>query len=153
MVYDAQTIHTTVSDYGIKEDFDWDGNTLDKLCFCVKDVLSEDSPKLFYKNWVYNQNTIVIEGIPDKSFFSFVKKVYDYVYENGINLRFPWGAHITAGRFTKQKNSGELSEFFKVMKEAPIIGESKPEFVDVGYFTFNKKRFNFKVHERFNLKS
>ena len=43
------------------------------------------------------------------------------------------------------------SVFFKLMKEAPILGESTPENIDVGYFDFGRNGFKIETYERFKL--
>ncbi len=159
MVYDAKTIHTTISDYGIKEDFAPDKETLDKLSardfypFRKRNPRFKNDnflwPSISYDNWLYNQNTLLVAGRPNEDFFDMVQGVYSSGQETGIQLRMPWGAHITAGRFTEQTTPKELSDFFKLMKEAPVLGTSDPEVVDITCFDFSKGGFKLTTHGTF----
>ena len=151
IVYDAATVHTTISDFGIKESFIPEADTLAKLCNSVRNVVM-NRPTISYGEWLFNQNTVLVAGMPNQAFLEVVQNVHSSAERNGVQLRMPWGAHITANRFTQTKNPTELSDFFKLMKEAPKLGESEPEFIDVGYFEFNMERFLFNIYERFSLK-
>jgi hypothetical protein len=162
MVYDAKTIHTTLSDYGIREDFSPDKTILDKLCGAVRRHMTVEPPKISYAEWLYNQNTMIIAGVPNSEFLQIANQVIAgespyatfkadnrLLSEAGIKLRMPWGAHITAGRFTEQRTPKELSDFFKLIKEAPEIGEGIPPNIDVSYFNFSKEGFKLTTYDRF----
>ncbi len=151
IIYNTKTIHTTISDYGIKEDFVPDKDVLDKLCFFAGRYRVVDQPKISYKEWLYNQNTIIVAGMPNSIFLETAQKIYSLGEKKGVQLRMPWGAHITAGRFTEQTSPKELSDFFKLMKEAPVLGESRPAKIDVAYFNFSPEGFKVTVCERFSL--
>ncbi|MEK6925730.1 MAG: hypothetical protein AABW50_00465 [Nanoarchaeota archaeon] len=151
IVYDSSTIHTTISDFGIKENFIPKKDTLERLCDSVRVVLILNKPIIFYSEWLYNQNTIIVAGTPDKAFLEAAQNIYSSGEKNFVKLRLPWGAHITTDRFTEQKNPEELKDFFKLMKEAPTLEESVPENIDVGYFDFSPKGFDLTVYERFKL--
>jgi len=70
----------------------------------------------------------------------------------GIELNHPsWGAHITTARFTQSKTPAELSDFFKLMESAPIIGKSKPSVIEVSFFKVGDG-LEYQCHERFSLK-
>ena len=152
MVYDSDTIHTTISDFGIKEDFTQNKDILERLCSCVRDVIVQNKPEISYREWLYNQNTVLVAGIPNQAFFNVAQNICSLGEKNRVQLRLPWGAHITAGRFTEQKSPRELSDFLKLMKEAPVLGTSMPEKIDVAYFDFNRDGFKIICYERFKIK-
>ena len=55
--------------------------------------------------------------------------------------------------FYKKRTPEELKDFFTLMKEAPVIGESKPYHLDVGYFEVDKNhKFTFHTCEGFDLR-
>ena len=148
MAYDSKTIHTTISDYNISEIFNPDKNILDNICDSVNSI-AVGKLKIGYNEWLYNQDTVLVAGYPNEIFLDISKSIYWSAIQKGINLRMPWGAHITAGRFTKQKSPNDLSDFFKLMKETPKIGISNPKIIDVGYFSFGKKGFTINTYEKF----
>ena len=69
----------------------------------------------------------------------------------GLRLRRPWGAHMTANRFKERRDPKRLRDFFKLMKEAPVIGKSRPEKLDVGYFILTPDGFDMHIYESFPL--
>jgi len=151
LTYDRDTIHTTISDYGLSEDFEPDQSILRKLCDAVLSM--EESPIIDYTSWLYNPNTVIVAGNPNRQFLEIAEEIKTNAQGKGIELRLPWGAHITANRFTKKKTRNELSDFFKLMQEAPILGKSKPEHLDVGHFKLNKQGFGITTYERFTISS
>ena len=151
IVYDSATIHTTISDFGIKEGFAPEKDILEKLCNSARRVFFKDTPAISYSEWLYNQNTVIVAGMPDETFLEIAQGIYSSGEKNGIKLRMPWGAHITVNRFTEQKSPEELKDFFKLMKEAPVLGKSVPENIDVAYFDFSPKGFKTTTYERFKL--
>lgn len=151
IVYDSETVHTSISDYGLREGFVPEKEVLSSLCDSVKETVTLGRPKINYFSWLYNQNTVIVAGTPDKRFFQMAKGVYSAAEKRGLKLRLPWGSHITANRFTGQRSPKELEDFFRLMDEAPVIGESVSELIDVAYFNFSPQGFKVTVHERFSL--
>jgi len=151
MVYDSATIHTTISDLDVRENFTPQKEILNRLTNSVREVVIIDKPTISYSEWLYNQNTVIVAGVPNQIFSKVSQDVYSSGEKNGVKLRLPWGAHITADRFTEEKNPKELKDFFKLMKEAPVLGESIPENIDVAYFDFSPRGFKITTYERFSL--
>jgi hypothetical protein len=69
--------------------------------------------------------------------------------ERGLELRLPWGAHITASRFTEKKSPEQIKDLLAFLSEkrAVEIGESVPRQIDVGIFVLNKEGFQINVAE------
>ena len=151
IVYDSATVHTTISELGIRELFIPEKNTLEKLCSLVREIVIADKPVVSYSEWLFNQNTVIVAGVPNQGFFDVAQKVYSLGERNNIKLRLPWGAQITANRFTETRTPEELKDFFKLMKESPVLGKSVLETIDVAYFYFNPNGFKITTYERFSL--
>jgi hypothetical protein len=151
IVYDSSMVHTTISDYGIKEGFNLDKKVLDNLCSCVNGAINMERPKLCYLDWLFNQNSVIVAGLPCKEFFEISKYICSLGNSKGIKLRMPWGTHITVSRFLEEKTPEELSDFFKLIKEAPLIGVSNPRQIEVGYFNYGLNGFYLNTYEKFNL--
>ncbi|MDD5192190.1 MAG: hypothetical protein PHH54_00155 [Candidatus Nanoarchaeia archaeon] len=152
IVYDSATVHTTISDLGIKGNFAPEKDTLERLCNSVRGALIVNKPTISYLEWLYNQNTVIVAGMPNQVFLEVAQNVYSSAEGNGVQLRLPWGAHITSNRFAEQKSPEELTDFFKLMNEAPVLGNSVPKNIDVAYFDFSPKGFKTTTYERFSLK-
>ena len=151
LFYDFATIHTTISDLIMGENFTPEKDTLEKLCASVVVAKIVNKPQILYSEWLYNQNTVLAAGIPDQPFFDIIQDVYSLGKQKGLSVRLPWGAHITVSRFLEERKPEELDDFVKLMKEAPILGESTPENIDVGYFDFGRNGFKIETYERFKL--
>ncbi len=116
-----------IIDFEVQDNFSPDVNTLEKLAETVHATgpLSKEVV-LNYEEWFSQQK--------------------------GIQLRLPWEAHLTASRFLEKKPPEVVQELLNFFKNGESLGESKPEFVDVGHFIFTPEGFNYKVYERFNLR-
>lgn len=157
IIYNKSNIHTTISDYNIANDFvpDYAG-ILDKLWTSVKEIKNRGQILINYYRMISTKDSVIMAGIPNENFYNISQAIINNARSSGIELRFPWGAHITLSRFLEKKSPAELAEFFKLMESAPKIGEIKPEFIDVGYFTciptLLGAEFKFiRLEERFKL--
>lgn len=146
--YKAEDLHTTITNHPFEKEED---NLLERLCGGLFNVQNLRSV-ILYDEWLYNENTVIVKGDASKEFYFLSKEVLNKLKENKIELRMPWGAHITATRFKEKMNPKELRGFFKLMREAPQIGASIPQYIDVGIIHLNKEKFNFDVYRRFELK-
>jgi|SRR3989344_1753997 len=157
IAYDAETVHTSISDYMLSDDFKVDKEILEKLGRAANSIKNQPSPVIEYSsadypNWLYNQNSVIIPGIPDGQFLGLTKMVVDGAKQEGMELRLPWGAHITTNRFTQKTSPNELKDFFKLMNKAPRLGTSFPIFIDVGYFNFSPAGFIIEVAKDLRVK-
>ena len=75
----------------------------------------------------------------------------EYAYECGINLKFPWGAHITISRFLEKIPRERTLELLEVFKNSTPLGISKPKYIDVGYFMLTPENFKINVSQRFEI--
>ena len=150
LTYDRDTIHTTLSDHIPEGVFEPDQSILRNLCDAVSNI-ERTPPSIDYTSWLYNPNTVLVAGNPDKKFLEMIEKIKAEMQEKETELRLPWGAHITTNRFTERKTNRELFDFFKLMQEAPVLGKSKPKYIDVGHFSFSEQGFRITTYERFNL--
>ena len=115
--YHAADLHTTISDMDKKEGFIFDEKILESLSRCVEDTLNgfgKIKPNINFSRWLYNPGAIVVAGTPDQNFVDISEAVYSLGKNRGINVRMPWGAHISACRFTQPQSSENLENFFKV---------------------------------------
>ncbi|MDP2926002.1 MAG: hypothetical protein Q8N99_06525 [Nanoarchaeota archaeon] len=151
IVYDKSNVHTSIFVYGLKEDFNPDADVLDNLNKAVKGI-SRQVPKIDYRQWLYNRECVIVEGIPDKRFLDIAIKIKSSAEVHGLELKLPWGAHITASRFKEPRNPDELGDFFKLMSEAPLLGESRPVRIGIGYFNISPNGFLYKVLQNIELK-
>ena len=152
LTYDAQNAHTTISDYQVGDDFFLDRSILQNLSEAVSVNLSSlKKQEIDYQEWLLNQNTGLAGGIPNPSFLENAEKIIESVDEKGIQLRLPWGVHITTNRFLENKSPEEIAELINLFKTSKPLGVSKPDTIDVAYFYFTPKGFDFNTYNRFSL--
>ena len=88
----------------------------------------------------------------EKPFLENAEKIIKLADEKGIQLRLPWGVHITTNRFLENRSSEEIAELINLFKTSKPLGVSKPKTIDVAYFHFTPNGFDFNTYERFSLK-
>ncbi|WP_291583647.1 hypothetical protein [Clostridium sp. UBA6640] len=150
--YDESNIHTTLGTYEVKDEFSPANKTLELIINAAKySVSSIKGIQIDYNEWLMNQDTGIIAGISNISFFEYIKKLNEYAQMNGIELKRPWGAHITVSRFLEKISYDKTLELLDIFKKSKPIGISIPKYLDVGYFNLTPDSFNFNVCERFKI--
>jgi hypothetical protein len=149
LTYGADNAHTTIVTYGVENDFIPDDHTLLKMARVLHKT-PITNPLIDYREYLTNQDTVIATGIPDEGFLYIARNVVDNMKSDGIDVRPPWGSHITAARYTEPRRPEELTELFELLATAPVLGESRSLIVDVGYFHMNPQGFRFETYERFS---
>jgi hypothetical protein len=119
IVYTSAMLHLTVSDFGIKpsSEFQYDSDLLGNVEGIVKTKIKErDSPKIKLEGILYNPNTVIIEGHSDSNFYELTMKIIERCKEEGINLREPWGSHVTVSRFS---GKSDPTNFLRLVNDFP----------------------------------
>lgn len=153
LTYNRENLHTTISDYQLTplDQFSPDEDILQRLSRGVHASLCNmQPPEIQLGDWLYNQTSVILEGIPNEQFIHTTNDILTRATKEGIELRFPWGAHSTTARFMEERKPDQLEGFFELMQSAPVLGETKPYAIDVGYFHL-KDDFTLHVHERFHV--
>ncbi len=154
IAYHRENLHTTITDYQLTplDQFSPDSTILHRLSQAVHASLPLQAPAIQLGDWLYNQTGVILQGTPDEQFFRTAESILANSKQAGIELRLPWGAHSTTDRFTRERKPEQLEDFFELMKSAPVLGETKPAAIDVGYFNLGDI-FTLHVHERFPLRN
>ncbi len=92
IVYDRTNAHTTISDFQVQNDFSPENSTLEGLSKIVHANLPlPKDVSINYIEWLLNQNTGILAGQPNQSFFEGANQIVNYANQNNIQLRSPWG--------------------------------------------------------------
>jgi len=151
LTYMKEAVHTTISDYNVRKDFTLNPDILRKLSTAVYSIREELSRvSIDYTKWLYNQDTLIAAGMPNESFLRNSEIIRDAAVAEGLELRLPWGAHITTARFEESLSPDSLSDFYKLMQEAVPIGNSIPFAIDIGVGHITEE-FELNTYERFQL--
>jgi len=127
ITYKPEIMHATLSDYGIvpENEFSQDNDLLEDICQGIEQSLPHiNAPVVEIKDLLYNPDTVLFEGQPDKMFFNACKTVIKNCKTQDVDLRDPWGAHITISRFSENKTPDQLQELIKYLKTVPPLNES-----------------------------
>jgi hypothetical protein len=150
--YDENNLHTTLATYQVVDDFQPMKETLEKLVKIVYDnFLIMKKIEVQYSEWFMNQDSGIAGGIPNMAFYENVRRIIESAQKYGINLKCPWGAHITVNRFLEKVTHVQALELLDIFKNSEPLGISRPIYIDVGYFNLTPKSFNINVSERFKI--
>jgi hypothetical protein len=147
--YKADAIHTTIATACVSSKFSPDSDVLERLCLCVREADIRKNPYVAYNGWFYDKTCVIAAVIPDVLFVEAVERVVSRCMSAGIDAKQTGGAHITASRFKEQRTPGYLQDFNRVMRSGPAVGDSRPESVATGYFTWTGDNFVFTIEDSF----
>lgn len=164
VVYTTPNVHTTITDYKLTdENFNPDKKVLENMARAVYDIKKDIvAPEISYFDWFTNPNTIIAAGIPDDNFLDVAQKYLAAAEKTGLTtnpkeggIRMPWGTHITTARYMNKldpvKDKEKIKELLNTVKYTPLLGISKTEFIDVGYFSIKGDKMEYAIHERFKI--
>ena len=133
------------------ERFSPDLGVLNRLVSAVRETGRLAAPTIEYNEWLFNQSTLIAAGTPNEAFLEISQRIVDSAKKESLELRLPWGAHITIARFTRPQTYDELAGFRSFLENAALLGTSRPACIDVGHMTFKEDTFEFTSYERFEL--
>jgi len=150
--YDKSNIHTTLATYQLVDGFcPIKGNLEDLTNIVYHNFLFFKKIEIEYYEWLLNQNSGIVRGIPNLAFFENVRGITDYAQRYGIHLEFPWGAHITISRFLEIISHEQILKLLDIFKNSKPLGISRPKYIDVGYFILTPENLTINVFERFRI--
>lgn len=152
IIYNEGNIHTTLATFQVSDNFVFDKILLKNIINSVHaSVPLIKKVEIEYTEWLMNQDSGIVGGIPNPAFFENIKKVVEYAMKAGIQLKSPWGAHITISRFLESVSKEQTLELLNLFKNSKPLGLSKIEYVDVGYSVLTPKEFKLNIYERFKI--
>ncbi|MEW9096902.1 MAG: hypothetical protein AB2417_17640 [Clostridiaceae bacterium] len=150
--YEESNIHTTLATYQVVDGFSPAKDILENLMNIVCDNFSLIKKiEIDYHEWLMNQDSGIAGGTPNLDFYENVRRIVEYAHGCGIDLKFPWGAHITISRFLEKISHEQTLELLNIFKNSNPLGISRPKYIDVGYFILTPKNFKINVFERFEI--
>lgn len=161
--YDYDTIHTTISDYSVADNFMAEesaehANNLLALSCSAKNVkfaiIGHNGVSCSYAGgFVFNKTTLILQGIPNETFLQVAKISLLAAAEKNVILRMPWGSHITAGRFSvsnSPEQAAALAELCQKTNRSIPPEEQLFRSVGVGWFTSDENGFNLRKVVSYN---
>lgn len=152
--YDPNNIHTTIFTYQVQNNskFNPDKKVINKLYEIIQKTPEKSGhPIIFYDEWLNNQETLIFGGNPNESFIKYAENFVNEADKMKIKLKMPWGAHISAFRFSEKISPDDMKNYFECFKNAPNGLASYPTSIDLGYFILSPEGFMLKTLERKRL--
>jgi hypothetical protein len=137
MRFDSSNAHTTITVYQLQpaDAFQVDEQILQSLteaCFDIDHCLLQ-SVCIQFDQWLFKEDAVIAAGQPNDAFWQVGEALQCAGKKHGLELRMPWGAHITAARYLTISN--KVTELNALMRQTPGLGESWPQAIVVGHFT------------------
>lgn len=114
VVYDNKnTLHSTITYIAFSSPDLFDKRKMDLIVKVVENVVDDlKKPLIDYTEWLMNYDTVIAAGVADRNFFHSAKLIIDAGKEVGLDLRMPWGSHITVARFLERKSGGWFDKLY-----------------------------------------
>lgn len=153
--YNLHNFHTTIGVYGKSKmsDFMPDSSVIDCLSVSVNESLRDDHlpSRIKLDRWLFNNETITISGYPNQGLWALMQSIGKVCILNGHPLEMAQITHITTARFIRGINYEGFKQFVFMMKNAPLIGEVMPNFIDVATWQCDGLKFELSSHNRYSL--
>lgn len=136
--YDAANAHTTLAVCGEAplSQFRPDGDVLARLRRAVAGIDPEVrwGVAIDFGEWALTADAVLVLGRPTTDlFWQAAEQLRDAGAREGLGLRAPWGAHMTAARFTEAGEGAVVHRVRELLMQGPALGRSRPA-VEVGWY-------------------
>jgi hypothetical protein len=148
--YGSDQLHTTVTDYLVTPSTEIDSDILEQLCQVVN--LSEHkirSSRNIFSRWVFGKDTVIIPAFADDFFIESAFVIQTAGKEIGLDLRLPWGSHITVARFTEKVVDQEKIRQLQELLSFSPAGEFILNTLIVGSFELTQNSFRLDVFKTY----
>jgi hypothetical protein len=146
--YTHSNLHTTITVYQHQplQHFQPDRNILDTLHSTCQRIDQDAlyAVSITFQEWLFNREAVIVAGQPNDAFWAVAESVQEQGKYANMDLRMPWGAHVTVARY--MKDSEAVKELTSVVDMAPALGESRPTSIWVGYHRTTSDGVDFVPH-------
>lgn len=147
LVYPEGALHSTFTDYQVRPNFipseaPDHGQVLEMFDTIVKAFPRVHASTVIYKRILFGLNAFVLEAEPDELFYLCACAMHGIGQGLGMNLRMPWGAHLTFGRTSGDVSPAQVAELAELCASAyPLICDPQP-FVslEAGWYTMDPEQ-------------
>ncbi len=173
LMYGQHNAHVTVSDYQLTRghellmpgrmepgEIDRAADVLNRLSEAVALAVKQKPEGEHFIDFGYgddngvftNGETVTMAGTPSIELDKLSHLVVLRAAELGIELRLPWGYHVTVSRFTENRRRSEIDTLLELLRTAPRLGRRYPVAVEVGLFNTDPRiGFDYRVASRHEL--
>lgn len=142
VTYNPANIHTTLANgYITHGDFKVDNNIIDKLSDIVGGASKKKISSLVYHSWLINSGGIISAAYGNEGFFNVAYEINQEAKKRGLELNFPWGAHMSVNRFSEAKRPDQIKDLLSFIEQAKPLGQISPIKITLGTAYTTKNEF------------
>ena len=147
LVYPENVLHSTFTDYQVWPNFIPSealdhGHVLEQLDTIVKIFPRVHASTVVYKRALFGLNAFVLEGESDELFYLCACAMHGIGQGLGMNLRMPWGAHLTFGRTSGEVSPAHVAELAELCSSVYPLISGPQHFVslEAGWYTMDPEK-------------
>jgi 2'-5' RNA ligase len=143
--FGSQNLHTTITT-DIGELYKKPTNSiLETINTCIESVITElqGTVSINFQKAIYNQNSIILPGVPNDNFLKVSKAIVDCINANGLNFRMPKMAHMTVSRFVGKADKRNIKKLIGTIQKQKPLGKIRMRQIVVGFYRLSKDRFEY----------
>ena len=148
--FNHATVHTTITVYQkqAKSAFQVNEQTLQALASAVSQLDTQvlQEVQIEFQEWLFNAEASIAAGQANKPFWEVGEQLQALCKTDGLQLRMPWGAHMTIARFLA--DSDRVDNLKNLVAQTAALGICQPQVIVVGYFTCGPTHFHLYPYTR-----
>lgn len=153
MPYSHDNGHTTLTVYqrGSADVFVPDAVILEHLCAVIASLSLSmwAAIRITFQDWLLDTDTVLVAGQANRVFWEVGQHIQTAGARRNLDLRMPWGAHMTAARFLAGADQHTQMRLRLFLAEAPTLGISAPNAIEVGHYRCGPTTFTLHPYRRF----
>ena len=158
--YGPTQLHTTISDSGVVADYCPPPIEVDEVAKKMERGVGRalahlgrisGSCEVVCGRPLVNATTVIMAGQPNDHWLTTVRGVLAACHEQGLDLRAPWGAHLTIARFGCAHPPTVAQGLVAYLDAVPPFGTCSLAAIEVCTFQFGPTGLSLTVHCRFAL--
>jgi len=154
MPYTPDNGHTTLTVYqrSAAATFVADRAVLEHLCAVVTSLAPAlwAAIQITFHEWLLDTDTVLVAGQPNAAFWASSEQIRVAGVQRNLDLRMPWGAHMTAARMLAAGDRATVARIRTLLKAAPSLGISTPVAIEVGSYSCGPHAFTLHPYRRFD---
>lgn len=161
LVYGKEMLHTTLSDLLVTSgfiphkspDYHEVSSKLAQAVYIARERTASFVGCSYADGFVFNGTTGILKGKPARTFLQYAATIVEEAAKLGIELRLPWGAHVTFARASQSVTTYDSSKLKGLCDETKIV-DTWGWFtaIRVGSFTADSENgFVATYHDQFPL--
>lgn len=96
--------------------------------------------RIDFQEWLFNREAVIAAGRPNAAFWRVGEALQAAGRAYGLDLRMPWGAHMTVARFLR--SSDNVAGLLRLMRGTAVLGPTRPGAIVVGHYTCGPAAFH-----------